>query len=154
MHFLKAFYWPMIDSFIEEHNEAASQISEVYSSRGRSYLNIIIEYRCYSYSFYVRPWTYWTNLVYLLKYSQEISRVSIIPTSCLYRKNLWQQVQWYLWNRVLYVTLESEIKFILAHYGLIALMEGRNSIVRKNTRSTLLCVEHRFCQYKSDTCTA
>ena len=39
----------MTDSFIGEHNEAVSQISEVYSSRGRSYLNIIIEngdYNC------------------------------------------------------------------------------------------------------------
>ena len=53
-----AFYRPMIDSFTGEHNEAVSQISEVYSSRGRSYLNIIIENRDYSYSFYVRPQTY------------------------------------------------------------------------------------------------
>ena len=28
--FLKAFYGPMVDSFIGEHNEAALQISEVY----------------------------------------------------------------------------------------------------------------------------
>ena len=58
-----AFYRPMIDSFIGEHNEAVSQISEVYSSRGRSYLNIIIENRDYSYSFYVRPRTYLKTLV-------------------------------------------------------------------------------------------
>ena len=54
----KASYWPMIDSFTGEHNEAASQILDVYQSRGRSYLNIIIENRGYSYSFYVRPRTY------------------------------------------------------------------------------------------------
>ena len=54
----KAFYRPMIDYFIGEHNEAALQISEVYSSRGSSYLNIIIENMCYSYSFDVRPRTF------------------------------------------------------------------------------------------------
>ena len=53
----KASYGPMIDSFTEEHNEAASQILEMFQSRGRSYLNIIIENRCHGYPFYVRSRT-------------------------------------------------------------------------------------------------
>ena len=58
----------MVKSFAGEHNEAALPISKVYHSRWRSYLSIIIENRCYNYSFYVRPRTYWTTLVVTFKF--------------------------------------------------------------------------------------
>ena len=56
----KASYRPMVKSFAGEHNEAASEISEVYWSGGRPYLNVIIENRCHS---FFRLWTYWTTLI-------------------------------------------------------------------------------------------